>query len=209
MTDKESPREVTVNVNLPTHQPEPHRHVPELKSTGFAYLIWAFAGGLGAHRFYLGRPHGVTMLVLLLGGIITVPFLIGLIPLLIVGIWYLADAVAIPRWVEESRAAALAPAVAPVRQTGQAVPAAPRTPALPPGAAAGAAAATGSMRMQLLNAAVERGGVLTVTEGVIATGKTFKEVEACLGRMVDSGYVDVDNRPGSGVVTYVFAELRD
>ena len=72
VTDKESPREVTVNVNLPAHQAAPYRHVPELKSTGFAYLIWAFAGGLGAHRFYLGRPHGVTMLILLLGGIITV-----------------------------------------------------------------------------------------------------------------------------------------
>ena len=206
MTDKESPREVTVNVNLPAHQAAPYRQVPELKSTGFAYLIWAFAGGLGAHRFYLGRPHGVTMLILLLGGIITVPFLIGLVPLMIVGIWMLVDAVAIPRWVEESRAAALAPAAAPVRQAPPTVPAAPRTRALPPSAAA---TATGSLRIQLLEAAVAKSGVLTVTEGVIATGKTFKEVEACLNRMVDSGYVDVDNRPGSGVVTYVFTELRD
>ena len=206
MTDKESPTEVTVNVNLPAHQAEPYRQVPELKSTGFAYLIWAFAGGLGAHRFYLGRPHGVTMLVLALVGLLTLPVLVGLVPLLIIGIWMLVDAVSIPRWVEESRAAALAPAAATVRQAPQAVPAAPRTRALPPSAAA---TATGSLRIELLNAAVAKGGVLTVTEGVIATGKTFKEVEACLNRMVDSGYVDVDNRPGSGVITYVFTELRD
>ena len=207
MTDKESPREVTVNVNLPTHPSPPPSQVPELKSTGFAYLIWAFAGGLGAHRFYLGRPGGVTMLILLLGGLITLPFVIGLVPLMILGIWVLVDAVAIPKWVEESRAAALASASAPVMQTRQTVPVAAQTPALPPAVAA--APVTGSLRIELLKAAVEKGGVLTVTEGVIATGKTFKEVEACLNRMVDSGYVDIDNRPGSGVVTYVFTELRD
>ena len=25
------------------------------KSVGVAYLLWAFFGGFGAHRFYLGR----------------------------------------------------------------------------------------------------------------------------------------------------------
>ena len=25
------------------------------KSTGIAYLLWFFLGGLGVHRFYLGR----------------------------------------------------------------------------------------------------------------------------------------------------------
>lgn len=206
MTDKESQEGLTVNVNLPTQAAVPHGHVPELKSTGFAYLIWAFAGLMGAHRFYLGRPHGVTMLILLLGGIITVPFLIGLVPLMILGIWVLVDAVAIPKWVEESRAAALAPVAGPVVQAQATVPAAPRAPSLPP---AKVAAGTGSLRMELLRAAVEKGGELTVTEGVIATGKTFKEVEDCLQRMVDSGYVDIDNRPGSGVLIYVFTELRD
>ena len=206
MTEKESSKGVTVNVTLPAHAADPHRQVAELKSTGFAYLIWAFGGPFGAHRFYLDRPHGVTMLVLALAGLVTVPVLVGLLPLLIVGIWMLVDAAAIPRWVEESRAAALAPAPAPVPQTGRTVSAA-RPPSLPPAAAG--RTGTSSLRIQLLKAAVEKGGVLTVTEGVIATGQTFKEVEACLNRMVDSGYVDIDNRPGSGVVTYVFTELRD
>ena len=32
-----------------------HVSVP-LKATGTAYLWWFFFGGLGAHKFYLGRP---------------------------------------------------------------------------------------------------------------------------------------------------------
>lgn len=31
------------------------------KSTGIAYLLWLFFGGIGAHKFYLGRP-GVAVL---------------------------------------------------------------------------------------------------------------------------------------------------
>jgi TM2 domain-containing membrane protein YozV len=27
-----------------------------MKSTGIAYLLWLFFGGVGAHKFYLGRP---------------------------------------------------------------------------------------------------------------------------------------------------------
>ena len=26
------------------------------KSTGVAYALWFFFGGIGAHKFYLGRP---------------------------------------------------------------------------------------------------------------------------------------------------------
>lgn len=205
MTDKESPTEVTVTVNLPAHTSGPHAQVAELKSVGIAYLLWVCAGAVGAHRFYLGRRYGVAMAAIALVGIFTVPILIGLIPLAILGIWVLVDAVSIPGWVEESRATALAARSASV-QPAPSIPAGSRTPSLPP---APPPARPGSLRTQLLKAAMDRKGVLTVTEGVIATGKSFKEVEACLQRMVDSGYVDVDNRPGSGVITYVFAELRD
>lgn len=34
----------SVNISVPT------------KSTGVAYLLWFFFGGIGAHKFYLGRP---------------------------------------------------------------------------------------------------------------------------------------------------------
>lgn len=59
----------------------------------------------------------------------------------------------------------------------------------------------------LLYEARERGGRLTVTQGVMATGESYEAVEACLQEMVDNRYVDMENDPGSGVVVYVFAEM--
>lgn len=45
------------------------------KSTGIAYLLWFFFGGVGAHKFYLGRPGlgvlYVGMCVLFWGGMLT------------------------------------------------------------------------------------------------------------------------------------------
>ena len=58
----------------------------------------------------------------------------------------------------------------------------------------------------LLREAERHGNQLTVKQGVLATGRTFNEVAECLNGMVDSGYVDVDNAKGSGVVIYVFGE---
>lgn len=63
------------------------------------------------------------------------------------------------------------------------------------------------LRLQLVRAAATRGGKLSVTQGVMATGKAFREVEAALDDMVRSGYVDVDNEPDTGVVVYRFGEL--
>ena len=61
---------------------------------------------------------------------------------------------------------------------------------------------------QLLSEAKQRGGRLSVTQGVMATeGKTFEDVEECLQGMLASGYVDVSNDPDSGVVVYVFGEM--
>lgn len=71
-----------------------------------------------------------------------------------------------------------------------------------------AAAKPPDLMQQLLQAARERQGVLTVTEGVLATGFPFKRVETALREMLVSGYVDVRNDPDSGVVQYVFPELR-
>ena len=34
------------------------------KSTTTAYLLWLFLGGLGAHRFYLGKPFSAIILLL-------------------------------------------------------------------------------------------------------------------------------------------------
>lgn len=202
MTEKQSPTEVTVNVNLPTHQSAVSPLVTEPRSMGIAYLLWVLGGVFGLHRFYMGQRHGVTMLVLAVVGVLTTPLLLGLLPLMILAMWVLVDAALIPGWVDKSRSAALTTGAVQTRPAAPSVPAPAPAPSLPP-------ARPDSLQMQLLKAAMDRKGVLTVTEGVIATGKSFKEVEACLRRMVDSGYVDIDNRPGSGVITYVFTELRD
>lgn len=71
----------------------------EKKSLLVAYLLWAFLGYVGAHRFYLGRPlSGVLMLAL--SGIVLLITLVsfGLLSFLwfIVAVWWFIDALLIP-----------------------------------------------------------------------------------------------------------------
>lgn len=62
------------------------------KSQGVAYLLCLFFGGVGAHRFYLGRTgSAVGQLVLWFLGWVT--FFVAWIPL---GIWVLIDLFLIP-----------------------------------------------------------------------------------------------------------------
>ncbi|MBD2122498.1 NINE protein [Trichocoleus sp. FACHB-262] len=63
------------------------------------------------------------------------------------------------------------------------------------------------LMIRLLEAAAARGGKLSVTQGVMATGLGFAEVEAVLQEMVRTGYVGIDNDPVTGVITYDFKEL--
>lgn len=63
------------------------------------------------------------------------------------------------------------------------------------------------LRMSLLRAAAGRGGRLSVTQGVLATGKDFSVVERALDDMLRSGYVGLDNDPDSGIILYRFGEL--
>lgn len=75
------------------------------KSTGMAYLLWFFLGGLSVHRFYLGYTTSGAIQVmmaplsygLLLGG-----SPIGLVPLFAAGLWILGDAFVIPSMVREA-----------------------------------------------------------------------------------------------------------
>lgn len=62
-----------------------------------------------------------------------------------------------------------------------------------------------SLRHRLLDAAIEHGGRISVTDGVAATGVTFKEVEDELRKLLETGYVDVDVE-GTRVV-YRFTEM--
>jgi TM2 domain-containing membrane protein YozV len=64
------------------------------------------------------------------------------------------------------------------------------------------------LMMKLIEVAESRGGSLTVTQGVKATGASFAEVESMLKEMFKSGYVKIDNDPITGAVTYHFDELN-
>lgn len=76
----------------------------EAKSTGAAYLIWLFLGGLGGHRFYLGRPgSGAAMLALTIVGLITTVIGVGFVLLIISGIWALIDAFLIPGMIQTQK----------------------------------------------------------------------------------------------------------
>lgn len=62
-------------------------------------------------------------------------------------------------------------------------------------------------RLKLLQAAKAHGNQLSVTQGVMATGKTFKEVEDMLDEMAKSGYVGIGNDDDTGAVVYTFGQL--
>jgi TM2 domain-containing membrane protein YozV len=64
-----------------------------------------------------------------------------------------------------------------------------------------------SLPVQLLKLAQKNGGKLTVTQCVMATGESFQTIEQHLKEMVNAGYADVTNHPGSGVIVYEFHEL--
>ena len=64
-----------------------------------------------------------------------------------------------------------------------------------------------ALMQALLHAALQHRGCLSVTQGVMETGKTFPEVEAVLQEMLASGYVFTRNNPETGVLEYVFKEL--
>jgi TM2 domain-containing membrane protein YozV len=63
------------------------------------------------------------------------------------------------------------------------------------------------LMVKLLKAAQIKGGKLSVTQGVMATGASFAEVEAVLKQMLKSGYVSINNDPDTGTVFYHFHEL--
>ena len=71
------------------------------KSTAVAYLLWFFLGGLGGHRFYLGKTGSAVaqLLLLIFGLLLIVAAGIGFLLLLPLWIWVLVDAFLIPGWI--------------------------------------------------------------------------------------------------------------
>jgi hypothetical protein len=151
------------------------------RSVILAYLFWFLWGLLGVHKFYLGRP------------------VMGFVYLLTVGIFglgWLLDVFTIPgqvfRFNMERHMRAL------LGEAGEVHP----PPPMP-----GRRMNRQQLMQALLYRARQLGGVITVTDGVAATGAEFEKVEEVLRGMAHSGYVEVRNAPATGVVQYVFVEM--
>jgi TM2 domain-containing membrane protein YozV len=83
------------------------------KSVGIAYLLWFFFGGLGGHRFYMGRtPSAVILLISAITihalGLYVTPFfyLLALVPFT----WVMVDAFLIPSLVRQHNEDLVSPA---------------------------------------------------------------------------------------------------
>lgn len=166
---------------------EPGEPYNEGYREGISYGLWcAWLLGLGGlHRIYLGK-YGTGILWLLTFGLFGVGQLVDLVRMRTL----IADANIREGYALHPRAAQHL-----LMQ---------REPA---GGARTPRKAEKPLRLRLLEAAMVRGGALSVTEGVAATGAGFEEVEQTLRGLVEAGYVDVDNRPGTGVVIYRFTEF--
>jgi TM2 domain-containing membrane protein YozV len=77
------------------------------KSIAIAYVLWAFLGLCGAHRFYCGKTgSAIAQLVMTILGVVLLAALgLGLLLLVPVWIWILVDAFLIPGWIRTHNSA--------------------------------------------------------------------------------------------------------
>ena len=106
------------------------------------------------------------------------------------GVGQIYDLIHIPKLVEQANAKALAAAGS-----------------QPKALRSGTSSSVEEVRMTLLREASKRGGKLTITDGVMASGKSFAQVEAILDEMAQSGLVGIGNDPDTGAMIYTFDEL--
>lgn len=69
------------------------------KNVVVAYLLWWFLGLFGAHRFYLSKSNGATMLIISILSFLTMVIVVGYIGLLAMLIWWVFDAISLHKWV--------------------------------------------------------------------------------------------------------------
>ena len=72
--------------------------VPERKSATIAVVLALLAGGLGAHRFYLGQTsRGLVILAVMVASVLVAASVeLGKLALLVPGLWSLADCFLMP-----------------------------------------------------------------------------------------------------------------
>ncbi|MDB9514424.1 NINE protein [Kamptonema animale CS-326] len=159
-----------------------------MKNLGVSYLFWAgwLIGLSGLHRLYNGKI-GTGLLWLFTGGLL--------------GIGQILDLLLIPSMVDEQNANIRAKLG--VSATGVPIYHQPNAAI----AQVLVKQTPEQLMVKLLKAAYAKGGKLSVTQGVMATGASFAEVEATLTELLKTGYVSVDNDPATGIVIYDFHEL--
>ena len=160
-----------------------------MNNVGISYILWAgiFFGLGGLHRLYNGKIFS-GLLWLFTGGLLGIGQLIDL--------FFMPDMVESHNLKFQRRHGLLTPEAFPRRS----IPAESIHPKQAP-------LSREQLRIKLLKTAQAKGGQLSVTQGVMATGAPFKAVEAVLQDMLKAGYVGISNDPGTGVVVYVFKEL--
>jgi hypothetical protein len=156
-----------------------------LHSKGVSYLLWAgWLFGLGGlHRFYLGKPVSGFFYAITWG---------------FFGVGQIIDLFRLPGLVRRHNLKLLQEEAQVMAQLSGAPFPVAALPAQPP---------QPNLRQLLLQAAVKHDGRLSVTQGVLATGLDFAEVEKALDDMLRSGFVGIDNDPVSGHVVYHFPQL--
>lgn len=158
-------------------------------SKGVAFGLWLACLCLfcGLHRFYLGRP---------LSGLLYF-FTFGLF-----GVGQIVDLVLLPGMVADANTKHAALRALAEKRALKAV-----SIRQLPAASMEASETPEQFRVKLVQAAAKYGGTLTVTQGVLATGKPFAEIERELDEMVKSGYVDITNDEKTGMIVYNFGQL--
>ncbi|NEQ23429.1 MAG: TM2 domain-containing protein [Microcoleus sp. SIO2G3] len=157
----------------------------DVKTSYLFWLFWLFGAG-GIHRLY-NRKIASGILYMVTWGFL--------------GIGQIIDLVLIPEMVEEHNLRmqiklGMSPKGAPLPQQAIALTQKNDEPMT-----------RDQMMMKLAHAALQHGGKLSVTQGVLAIEQSFSAVEATLKEMVKSGYVAVENHPETGVILYNFVEL--
>lgn len=168
--------------------------VPEERyQTSTAIILWFgwLFGFAGLHRFYLGKPVSGIIYLLTWG---------------LFGFGQVFDLLRLRRMVNDENLKLVGREALALQRAGY-HPVHPNQRQLPAGPPQPQRSPEEIMRQQLMQAAAQHGGRISVSQGVMATGKDFAEVEKMLDAMAHSGYVGIDNDPDSGVLVYTFGEL--